>query len=336
MHPTNLPAPLPADPLVCVRVAAFNQASFIRQCLDGIVSQQTDFPFVAVVHDDASTDGTAEIIKEYAARYPQIILPLYEEHNLYSRRDGSLGRLLDSHTYGKYLAMCEGDDYWIDPRKLQRQVDYLEAHPDCVMVYTRVRNYDNETGQFAGEAGSETDGFDSLMESNVVPTLSVVMRCDTYRGYREWIGSDNKGWLMGDYPLWLYCSMVGRIHFMPEVTAVYRILPESASHSKSWVKRLAFVKSFVEIQQYFSTCSGWGSRRPVSDYTQKLLLATMELRLAARGNDGRRLRECRATLRRLVDAPVEGVSPLLLRRARLLVSWPRLGALVLNLRKVVP
>lgn len=336
MNDTIYPAPLPPDPLVCVRVATYNQAAFLRQCLDGIVSQQTDFPFVAVVHDDASTDGTTEIVREYAARYPHIIYPLYEEENLYSRRDGSLGKVMYSNTSGKYLALCEGDDYWIDPHKLQRQVDYLEAHPDCAMVYTRVKIYDNVTGTFTGETGRATEGFDTLMKGNVVPTLSILMRCDVYRAYRKWVGSDSQGWLMGDYPMWLYSAMVSHIHFQPETTAVYRMLPESASHSKSLYKRLAFLKSTIDIQQYFASRTGWGSRYPREDYTQKLLLAISGVRMAVYMNESRELRRYRAMLRDLLAAPVVGVSPQLLRRGRILASWPRLGATVLNLRKVVP
>ena len=95
--------------------------------------QKTNFRFEAIVHDDASTDGTVAIIKEYAEKYPDIIKPIYETENQYSKQDGSLRRILDAHTHGKYVAMCEGDDYWTDPYKLQKQVDFLESHPDYVM-----------------------------------------------------------------------------------------------------------------------------------------------------------------------------------------------------------
>ncbi len=112
--------------------------------------QKTNFPFVAIVHDDASTDGTAAIIKEYAEKYPDIIKPIYETENQYSKRDGSLTRIMKEAceaTGAKYIAMCEGDDYWTDPLKLQKQVDFLESHPDYGMCYTDFDGYDVDKDQ---------------------------------------------------------------------------------------------------------------------------------------------------------------------------------------------
>ena len=103
--------------------------------------QKADFRFEAIVHDDASTDNTAAIIREYAEKYPDIIKPIYETENQYSKHDGSLTRIMNAHTRGKYIAMCEGDDYWTDPYKLQKQVDFLESHPDYAMCSSRWDEY---------------------------------------------------------------------------------------------------------------------------------------------------------------------------------------------------
>ena len=124
-------------PLLAIRCLAYNQVKYIRQTLDGFVSQQTDFPFIAIVHDDASTDGTADIIREYAEKYPDIIKPIFQTENIYSNKNRSLRKAVDIPTIesgAKYVAFCEGDDYWTDPKKLQKQVDYLEKHPD--VIYT--------------------------------------------------------------------------------------------------------------------------------------------------------------------------------------------------------
>lgn len=94
--------------MVTIRCIAYNHEPYIRQCLEGFVIQKTNFRFEAIVHDDASTDGTAAIIREYAEKYPNIIKPIFETENQYSKRDGSLRRIMDSHTRGKYVAMCEG------------------------------------------------------------------------------------------------------------------------------------------------------------------------------------------------------------------------------------
>ena len=121
--------------MVTIRCIAYNQERYIRDCLEGFVMQKTNFRFEAIVHDDASTDGTAAIIKEYAEKYPDIIKPILETENQYSKHDGSLQRIMAEGCKGKYVAFCEGDDYWTDPLKLQKQVDFLESHPDYSLCF---------------------------------------------------------------------------------------------------------------------------------------------------------------------------------------------------------
>ena len=122
--------------IVTIRCLAYNHEPYIRQCLEGFVMQQTNFRFEAIVHDDASTDRTAEIIKEYADKYPDIIKPIFETENQYSKHDDSLRRIMNEQTHGKYVASCEGDDYWIDPLKLQKQVDFLNNHQQYSAVFS--------------------------------------------------------------------------------------------------------------------------------------------------------------------------------------------------------
>ena len=103
-------------PFVTIQCAVYNHAPYLRQCLDGFIMQQTNFPFEAVVHDDASTDTSADIIREYADKYPDIIKPIYEKENQYSKHDGSLQKIIDQATQGKYIAVCEGDEIRISCR----------------------------------------------------------------------------------------------------------------------------------------------------------------------------------------------------------------------------
>ena len=114
------------DVMVSICCITYNHAPFIRQCLDGFIMQKTDFAFEVLIHDDASTDGTEEIIREYEARYPEIIKPLYEVENQWikGRRGSKVFNF--PRAQGKYIALCEGDDYWTDPFKLQKQVDFGE------------------------------------------------------------------------------------------------------------------------------------------------------------------------------------------------------------------
>ena len=120
------------QPLVSINCPAFNHVDYIRDAIHGFLMQETEFPFNVVIHDDASSDGTADVVRDYEQRYPRIIKGIYQDRNLYSqgiKRDRYTGPFLK----GKYVAHCDGDDYWMDPRKLQIQVGFLEANPDYVI-----------------------------------------------------------------------------------------------------------------------------------------------------------------------------------------------------------
>ncbi len=150
-----------STPLVAIKCTVYNHEPYLRDCLDGFVMQQTDFPFVAVVHDDASTDHSADIIREYAEKYPDIIRPIYETENQYSR--GTLSQIMNDAvdaTGAKYIALCEGDDYWTDPKKLQKQVDFLETHSEYDMVCGRYVKYWQSLGKY------ETDDHFSFLFPN--------------------------------------------------------------------------------------------------------------------------------------------------------------------------
>lgn len=121
--------------MVTIHCITYNQELYLRDCLEGFVMQKTNFRFEAIVHDDASTDSTATIIREYEEKYPDIIKPIYETENQYSKHDGSLDKIMAEHTHGKYVAICEGDDYWTDPLKLQKQFELMEAHPECSLCF---------------------------------------------------------------------------------------------------------------------------------------------------------------------------------------------------------
>lgn len=123
-------------PLVSIYCITYNHVDYIRQCLDGFVMQKTNFRYEVVIHDDASTDGTSDIVREYADKYPEIIKPIIQKENVYSKGGFELiNKLVKPHLTGKYVALCEGDDYWTHPEKLQKQVDYLEVNPDCTLCY---------------------------------------------------------------------------------------------------------------------------------------------------------------------------------------------------------
>ena len=209
--------------MVTIRCLTYNHEQYIRQCLDGFVMQKTNFRFEAIVHDDASTDGTAKIIREYAEKYPDIIKPIFETENQYSKRDGSVGRIMDEHTHGKYVAICEGDDYWIDPYKLQKQVDFLESNPDYVMCSHRFNQYIQEKGLLEEEQDKDFKGADYDLKNLIggkwlTQTLTVMYRrtaldLKRYAAY---------GMSM-DMILFYELLRNGKGYCFPDIMAVYRL-----------------------------------------------------------------------------------------------------------------
>ena len=154
-------------PLVSIICSTYNHEAYIAQCLDGFLIQQTTFPFEILVHDDASTDNTPYIIHEYEYKHPQIIKPIYQKENQYSQGEDIFFKYQCSRAQGKYIAICEGDDYWIDPLKLQKQVDFLEQNPDYGMIYGFSKIYNQSKKKIEEKLfGSEYKGFDDLLAYN--------------------------------------------------------------------------------------------------------------------------------------------------------------------------
>lgn len=133
----------PVSPLVSVCCISYNHAPYIEKTLKGFLAQRTTFPYEIIVHDDASSDGTREIIAEYASNYPALIRPILQSENQYSREIPVFSEFTFKSAHGKYLALCEGDDHWTDDTKLQWQVDFLEANPSIAMcTHEVIRNID--------------------------------------------------------------------------------------------------------------------------------------------------------------------------------------------------
>lgn len=242
-------------PLVAIKCLVYNHGSYLRDCLEGFVMQQTNFPFVAIVHDDASTDNSAAIIREYAEKYPNIIKPIYETENQYSKRDGSLGHIVNSTiaaTGAKYVAMCEGDDYWIDPLKLQKQVDFLETHKDYGLVHTH--RMIEMSGQFYDTPViNYAETKETLLHSCSIATCTVMYTAEIFRIIKDEcqkIVKENR-LPMSDYPLYLLIVERSKIGYLPDSTANYRMLSESASHSKSKEKMYNFDKGTMLCKRIF-------------------------------------------------------------------------------------
>lgn len=231
-------------PLVSIKCLVYNHEPFLRQCLDGIVMQKTDFPFEAIVHDDASTDGSAAIIREYAEQYPDIIKPIYETENQYSKKDGSLSRIMNAaiHPDSKYIALCEGDDYWTDPQKLQIQVNFLEAHQEYTMCFHRAITIKHGTIDRADPTdaylGIENKDYESteLLKDWIVPTASMVYNRKIHSYELNFIKNHKPCY--GDIVIVLECAEIGRVRGINRTMSAYRIHPDSILHNPRYSRKI--------------------------------------------------------------------------------------------------
>ncbi|MDO4574089.1 MAG: glycosyltransferase [Planctomycetia bacterium] len=213
--------------ILCI---TYNHAAFIRQALDGFVMQQTNFPFEVLIHDDASTDGTADIIREYEEKYPDIIKPVYQKENQWSQGVAISKTFQFPRIQGMYVAMCEGDDYWTDPRKLQKQVDFLDAHPDYTVCFHPVEvqwEKDPEKKEIFPTPDKRfnktTLDVEDLIQHNFIQTNSVVYRWVFPE--KEHLEDYPVGILPGDWYLHLVHAKHGKIGFLEDVMGVYRRHP---------------------------------------------------------------------------------------------------------------
>lgn len=216
-----------SSPMVSICSITYNQAPFIRQCLDGFLMQQCNFSIEIIINDDCSTDGTTEIIREYAEKYPDKIFPIFHEENLYSQGvRGMFLKFVFPKARGKYIALCEGDDYWTDPLKLQKQVDFLESHPEYSICYHKVAIVNADASQVKGYFPDwlpdkpATFELRDMENRNIIQTNSVVYR---------WRFHDEKsndviwpGVLPVDWLLHLVHAVKGKTYYMPEVMGAYR------------------------------------------------------------------------------------------------------------------
>lgn len=249
-------------PLVSICCLAYNHEPYIRECLEGFIMQKADFDFEVLIHDDASTDNTAYIIREYEEKYPDIIKPIYQKENQYSKKIGISKTFQYPRAKGKYIALCEGDDYWIDLYKLQKQVDFLENNPDYVLSNTdsdvlydesgwvlHSYNKNKRIGNYTGKVGME----EILSGHYFIKTGSVVLKKELLEEYysSEFYQKMKSFLLMGDTPLWAYLTIKGGFHYLEESTLVYRRHKGSASNKVNNINLLKFELSSSILRMFF-------------------------------------------------------------------------------------
>lgn len=218
--------------MVSVAITAYNHAPYIEKAIQGVVEQKVDFPIELIIHDDASTDGTADIIQEYARRYPELIIAILQTENQYSQGHTPY-EFISPHVHGKYWAVCEGDDYWCDPYKLQKQIDYMEEHQDCTYCFSNAYDVD-ASGNILRERiiteSSRVFSPEEIVEGfeDFPPTASVVTRRKDAAEFPAELAAGE----VGDEPFRDYLVTKGYAYCFADKTCCYRVLTPH-----SWTSR---------------------------------------------------------------------------------------------------
>lgn len=208
-------------PTVSICCTTYNHEPYIAEAIDGFLMQETDFPFEILIRDDCSTDKTASIVKEYADKYPNLIKPVFEKENTFSKGVKPMPQLYKI-AKGKYIALCEGDDYWTDPLKLMMQVNFLENNLDYMMCFTSSENYDQSKKtvirQFPNYLEDKDYTLIEIFKSNITNTCTVM-----YRNINMEFPSIFQTFALGDWPTHILYAQQGKIRYIAKNTAIYRV-----------------------------------------------------------------------------------------------------------------
>ena len=228
------------EPLVSIVCMCFNHSDYIEGALCGLFIQETNYPFEVMIHDDASTDGSAEVIRRFEARYPSIIRATYQTENQYSqgRRPGLA---LRQKCRGRYICSCEGDDFWVVAAKLQRQFDYMEAHPEASLCFHQTVRWNQESNEqsLVSPPAADESEVDMLslfqQRGNQIATASIFLRNEDWTYYAK----SMEGAPVGDVFTKTYKALEGKIVYLDFVGAVYRIFAKGSFTEKNKVDGLS-------------------------------------------------------------------------------------------------
>ena len=230
---------------VSINCITYNQKSYIRKTIESFLMQKTNFNYEILIHDDASTDGTSDIIKEYERKYPHIIKAIYQTENQYSKGIRVEHEFNFKRAKGKYIAICEGDDYWTDENKLQKQVDYMEKNPLCTLCVHTVDLLDDHTNKITGSIKPYNESKKCYAEDFIVGggdfvgTNSILFPKKVFENAPQWYLDSP----VGDYPLQVFLASKGYAFFMEESMSVYRV-----NAKNSWNQRMTIEGEKKAIQ----------------------------------------------------------------------------------------
>lgn len=245
--------------MVSIACVAFNHEYCIAQALDGFLMQETNFPFEIIIHDDVSTDSTVEIIKAYEKKFPNIIKPIYQSENQFSQGINPMFFIF-SKIQGKYMALCDGDDYWTDSKKLQIQVESMEKHPNIdVCFHPTYKLIASKQRGILAKYSEENKIFTAeeilLGGGEFCPTASLLLRGSLIAEFPEWFSK----MIPGDYPMQIMGSARGGALYLSKCMSAYRVGESSAWSSLSIANSekqkehlLSFHKMLTKMNNYFN------------------------------------------------------------------------------------
>jgi len=246
------------NPLVSVHMITYNQALYVAQAIESIVAQKTNFFFELVIGEDCSTDNTRDVVLEYKKLYPDIIQLITSDNNVGVVNNT---RRVTAACKGKYIAYCEGDDFWHNPNKLQKQVDFLESNSDYGLVHSdynlfyevtqkTIENYNDNHAIIIPEGFI----YEELLnpQKYIIKTPTACFRKEFLTNYFSYDVMQQRNWKLDDLPLWLEIAKHLKIKYIPESLATYRIMAESVSHTSNASKRHQFHLMVYDIRKYYS------------------------------------------------------------------------------------
>lgn len=212
------------DVMVSICCTVYNQEKYIKKAIDSFLQQDVNFKYEIIIHDDASNDSTPDIIKEYQKKYPEIIKPIYQKENQYSKGK-KVSLIAMENAKGKYIALCEGDDYWIDSSKLERQVNYMEKHPKCSLCFHNAYTYNLLTQSKVPMMKKTRRYYKFLKNYNVgdmakldfIPTASLMFKKSDVKRLPDFYKSS----IVGDLPLRLIMTSFGYCHYIDRIMSMY-------------------------------------------------------------------------------------------------------------------
>lgn len=252
-----------SHPKVSACVQTYQHAAYIAQCIESLLMQKTDFDIEILIGEDDSSDGTREICEQYADSWPEKIrLFLHSRENNISLNGHPSGRFNFVYNLaqarGEYIAFCEGDDYWTDKHKLQKQVDAFEADKELGIVYTGFIQLHQKSGKletmdFQQSMGERCRGriFPDLLKGNWLGTATVMVKKKDLQHFVDYNEFTRKNFPMADYPTWLELAYSKKVAYLNDKTAVHRILENSASQSVEASKRAEFIEAQYRIKKHF-------------------------------------------------------------------------------------